>query len=179
MKYKKPINISLLFLLLIVGLLFYLWSDNRSYEYGLKCNFCNISLPYNVKPHDGSDFSFTLNGDDGLELVGIGFRFFDSKITIKDFLAYGYNDTSLIVKCTDSLNKVNYLISYKTKYKNKNNSPVISFKDLSSSDFEQIKGKYRWVELDEKEAGRITLYKILSLFGVLFSLFFIVRKVFK
>lgn len=176
---KVSIKTALFSLLLGVSLLFYLWSDKKSYEYGFGCNFCNISLPYNLNPHDGSDFSFTLNDVDGFELVGIGFRFYGSKVTIKDFLAYGYNDTSVIVKCTDSLNAVKYLTSYKTKYKNKEGNPEISFMDLSNSHFEQIKNNYNWVEVDEEKANTIQFMKFLSMLGAVLSLIFIIWRLFK
>ena len=30
---------------------------------------------------------------------------------IKNFLGYAYNDTSVLLKCTDSLNNIKYLVS--------------------------------------------------------------------
>jgi hypothetical protein len=136
-------------------------------------------MPYNLKPHDGFDFSFTLNDEDGFELVGIGFRYRKSSFTIKNFLAYGYNDTSVIVKCTDSLNAVKYLISYETGYKSKKGNPEISFKDLSNGDFEQIKNNYKWIDIDEEKANTIRFMKFLFMLGAVLSLFFIVRKLFE
>lgn len=41
----------------------------------------------------------------------------------EDFLAYGYNDIYVVVKCTDSLNTINYLTSYETKYKSEKGNP--------------------------------------------------------
>ena len=157
----------------------YLEYDRKSYDYGYGCNFCNKKLPYNLKPHDGKEFSFTLNDADGFELVGIGFRYKQSSFTIKNFLAYGYNDTSVIAKVTDSLNNVKYLASYETKYKNQKGNPEISFKDLSNNDFEQVKDKYKWFEVNKEKGYAVDRNKFLFAIGALLSLFFIARNLFR
>ena len=159
--------------------LFYVKYDSKGYEYGLDCNYCNKKLPYNLQPHDGSQFSFTLKDEDDFELVGVGFRYETVNFTIKNFLAYGYNDTSVIAKCTDSLNTIKYLISYETGYKSKKGNPEISFKDLGSSDFELVKDKYQWFEVDKEKYYLVDRNKFLSMLGALLSLFFIIRQLFK
>lgn len=83
-----------------------------------------------------------------------------------------------MVKSTDSLSRVRYLVSYETGIKSKKGNPEISFKELSSSDFEQIKEKHYWVDLDIEKAGKFRLYRTLSFIGVLLSLFFIVKTFF-
>ena len=132
--------------------LLYLKYDSKGYEYGLGCNFCNKKLPYNLVPISNSEYPqrFYLNDEEDFELVGIGFSYRKNSFKIKNFLGYGYNDTSVIVKCTDSLNTIRYLTSYETGYKSKNGNPEISFKDLSNSDFEQVK---------EKNTGGLKLMK--------------------
>lgn len=164
-----------------IFLLLYLNYDSKGYHYGLKCNFCNMNLPYGLSLKMNSDYpqDFVLLDGDGFELVGSGFRYRQSSFKIKDFLAYGYNDTSVIVKCTDSLNIAKYLVSYETAYKSKKGNPEISFKDLSISDFEQIKDKYQWFEVDEEKANTIRFMKFSFIIGALLSLFFIVKKIFK
>ncbi len=169
----------MLIALFIVFVSLYLVYDVKSYDYGFGCTFCNKTMPYNLKPHDGSEFSFTLNDDDDFELVGIGFRYRKSSFKIKNFLAYGYNDTSVIVKCTDSLNTVKYLISYETGYKSKKGNPEISFKDLGNRDFEKVKEKYQWFEVDKEKGYAVDRNKFLFIIGALLSLIFIIRNLFK
>ena len=132
-----------------------------------------------MKPHDGSEFSFTLKDEEDFELVGIGFRYETTNFKIKNFLAYGYNDTSVIAKVTDSLNNVKYLISYETGYKSKKGNPSISFKDLSNSGFEQAKDKYQWFEVDKEKVYAVDSNKFLSMLGALLSLIIIVWRLFK
>jgi hypothetical protein len=167
---KKTVWILLFSISLIICVLLYLKYDRKGYEYGLGCNFCNTKMPFNLKPHDGTHYSFTIKDEDDFELVGIGFRYRKSSFKIKDFLAYGYNDTSVIVKCTDSLNKIQYLISYQTKYKSKKNNPEISFKDLNNSDYELLKGKYQWFAVNKEIYYVVERSKFLFMLGALISL---------
>jgi len=176
---KKRIWLILTVMSFIVFVSLYLVYDSKGYEYGLGCNFCNKSMPYNLKPHDGSRFSFTLKDEEDFELVGIGFSYRKNSFKIKNFLAYGYNDTSVVVKCTDSLNTIKYLTSYETGYKSKKGNPEISFKDLSTNDFEQVKDKYQWFEIDEEKADAIWRMKFLFMLGTLLSLLFLILKLFK
>jgi hypothetical protein len=157
----------------------YLKYDAKAYDYGLDCAFCNKELPYQLKPTADRYHSFTLLDEGGFELVGIGFRYHRSSFKIRSFLGYGYNENSVVVKGTDSLDNIKYLVSYETGNNNKNNSPEISFKDLSSTDFEQTKETYYWVELDEDSFRKISLYRTLSLIGIVLSLLVIVRSLFK
>jgi hypothetical protein len=161
--------------------LLYLKYDSKGYEYGLGCNFCNKKLPYNLVPVSNSEYPqrFYLNDEDDFELVGIGFSYRKNSFKIRDFLAYGYNDTSVVVKCTDSLNTIRYLTSYETGYKSKKGNPEISFKDLSNSDFEQVKDKYQWFEIDKEQGYSIDRYKFLSMLGALFSLLLLIIFMFK
>ena len=88
--------------------------DSKRFDYGWKCDFCNKKLPYNLvhKFYDDYPQNFVLFDEDDFELVGIGFKYYASNFKIKDFLAYGYNDTSVVLKFTDSLNTIIYLTSY-------------------------------------------------------------------
>ena len=130
-----------------------------------------------MKPHDGKEFSFTLKDDDGFELVGVGFRYRQSSFKINNFLAYGYNDTSVIVKVTDSLDNIRYLISYETGYRSKRGSPEISFRDLSNSDFEKIKIDYQWFVVSREKADTVMRIKFVSLIGAAVSLIFFIGTI--
>jgi len=169
---KKIIVGLLLGLSLIAFVFLYLKFDRQQYDYGFGCVFCEKKLPYNLEAKLYSDYPqrFYLLDEDGFELIGKGFRFYGNSFTINNLLAYGYNGTSIITKVTDSLNNVKYLASYETKYKNKKGNPEISFKDLSNSDFEKIKGEYHWVELDEEKGNEIRFYRTLSFMGAILSL---------
>jgi hypothetical protein len=176
---KKNVLIILFSASFIISTIFYLKYDKVGFYYGLECSFCNEKLPYNLKPHDGGQFSFTLNDEDDFELVGSRFRYQTTNFTIKDFLAYGYNDTSVVVKCTDSLNTIKFLTSYETGYKSKKGNPEISFKDLSNTDFEQVKSKYQWYEVSKEKYYAVDKNKFLSMLGVFLSLVFVVWRLFK
>jgi hypothetical protein len=178
---RKRIWIILPIISFIVFVSLYLVYDSKGYEYGLGCDFCNKSMPYNLEPmfYSGYPQSFYLKDEDDFELVGSGFRYQTTDFAIKDFMAYGYNDTSVIAKVTDSLTNVKYLISYETGYKSKKGNPEISFKELSNNDFEQVKDKYKWFEVDKENVYAVDRNKFLSMLGALLSLFFLIRKLLK
>ncbi len=169
---KKTAVRLLLGLSFIVFVFFCLKFDAAQYNYGFGSIFCKRKLPYNLEAKLYSDYPqrFYLLDENGLELIGKGFKFYNNSFTINNLLAYGYNDTSIITKVTDSLNNVRYLASYETKYKNKKGNPEISFKDLINSDFEEIKENYQWVELDEEKGNKIRFYRALSFVGAVLSL---------
>jgi hypothetical protein len=176
---KKRIVLIISVVSFIVFVSLYLIYENKGFEYGLGCSFCSKKMPYNLNPHDGSQFSFTLKDEDDLELVGVGFRYETTNFIIKSILAYGYNDTSVVVKCTDSLNTIRYLASYETGYKTKKGNPEISFMNLSEDDFEKIENKYQWFEMDKKMYYAIDRDKFLFILGALLSLVFIVSNLVK
>lgn len=179
MDMKKSIKIILLFILWVTCVLLYLKFDSKQYDYGWGCTFCNKTLPYNLKPNDYYDRSFTLMDEDGFEVIGKGFRYYGSSFKVNDLLAYSYNDTSVIVKCTDSLNNIKYLTSYKTKYKNKKGNPEISFRDIDEKYFEQVKNNYLWIELDEEKGNKIRLYRTLSFVGAVLLLLILLWQLIK
>ena len=176
---KKNVLIILFSISFIVCSLLYIKYDKEGYHYGIECSFCNEKIPYNLKPHDGGQFSFTLKDEDDFELVGIGFSYRKKSFKIKNIVAYGYNDTSVIVKCTDSLNIIKYLTSYETGYKSEKGNPKISFKDLSNSDFEQVKDKYQWFEVDKEKGYAVNRSKFLFMLGALFSFILLLISLFK
>jgi hypothetical protein len=164
----------------IICTILYLRYDKIGFQTGLDCIFCDKKLPYNLLPLRHSEYPhrFYLNDEDDFELVGVGFKYYTSSFTIKDFLGYGYNNSSVIVKCTDSLNGIKYLISYETKYRSKKGNPLISFKDLSESDFEQVKSKYEWLDVGKEKYHAIESNKFLFMIGALLSLILFVWRLF-
>lgn len=165
----------------IVFALLYIVYDNEGYEYGFGNNFCNKKMPYNLKPIFYSQYPqrFYLLNEDDFELVGIGFRYETTNFEIKNLLAFGYNDTSVVVKCIDSLNNVRYLISYETSNKSKKGNPEISFKELRNSEVEKANNKYQWFKVDEEKGYLVDRNKFLSMLGALFSSIFFVWRIFK
>ena len=87
--------------------------------------------------------------------MGIGFRYKQSSFRIKNFLGYAYNDTSVLLKCTDSLNNIKYLVSYETGYNRNKGHPDISFKDIDNDEYNKIKDNYQCIEIDEEKANTI------------------------
>ena len=173
---KKLIVFLLLGASFILCTLLYLKYDNKGSDYGFGCIFCEERMPYGLTPQIDRYYSFYLLDEDGFELTGSGFRHGQSSFKIKNFLGYGYNDSSVLLKCTDSLNNIKYLVSYETGYKSDKGNPTISFKDIDNSEYSQIKDDYQWVEIDEEQANTIRFMKFLFIVGALLSLFFIVRK---
>mgnify|MGYP003649532492 CR=1 FL=1 len=169
---KKTVVRLLLGLSFIVFVFLSLKYDSKRYDYGWDCVFCSNTLPYNIEPKFNFEYpqSFVLMDDDDFELMGIGFRYRNSDFKIKNFLGYGYNDTSIVAKVTDSLNNIKYLSSYETGNKSDNGSPEISFEDMSETKFEQVKDKYRWTDLVEGSATEITMKRLLFFTGAIISL---------
>lgn len=95
---------------------------------------------------------------------------------IKNFLGYAYNDTSVLLKCTDSLNNIKYLVSYETGYNRNKGHSDISFKDIDNDEYNKIKDNYQCIEIDEEKANTIRFIKFLYIVGILLLLFIIVRK---
>lgn len=173
--------------LLLLGILFtlfvlsYLNYDKRGYYYGNGCTFCHEKLPFSVEPKYYPDYPqrFYLLDADGFELAGIGFRFENTGFTIKGLPAYGYNDTSIMVKCKDSLANTKYLVSYKTGYKSKKGTTDISFKSINDHAVAQSKNNYKWVEVDEETTNEIGLFKLAFMLGSILFLLFMISKLFR
>lgn len=178
---KKLIEFLFLGVLFIVFTLFYLKYDAVNYYYGKGSVFCNDKLPYALEPKFYNDYPqrFYLLDADGFELVGVGFRYEKTDFTIKGFSAYGYNDTSIMVKCIDSLKNTKYLVSYKTGYKSKKGTEDISFKSINDNVFEQSKHNYKWVELDEIKASKTEKFMWVFILGCILSFVLIIFKLFR
>lgn len=167
--------IPLTVLLLIVFSLFYIKFDRQQYYYGFDCIFCDTELPYHLKPKIDRYYTFTLNDEDDYELVGNGFKYQSTSSEIKEFLGYGYNETSILVKYADSLNNIRYLSSYETGYKSSKGNPEISFKEINEAEFKQRIENYNWFDLDKDKAGKIRFYRTLSFIGAVLSLLLLLR----
>lgn len=175
---KKGILLIIFSLSLCLSVYLFLRYDSERFDYGWGCDFCNKSIPFGLKIENYGTSNVLLDEDE-YNIVGIGFRYQTTNFTIKEFSSFGYNDTSVVVKCTNSLNTIKYLISYETGYKSKKGNPEISFMDLSNSDFEKVKDKYNWVVFDDEKARNITLKRFISAIGVFLSLVFIVWTLFE
>lgn len=163
--------------LFFVFVVLYLNYDSKGHLYGLGCCFCDKNLPYGLSPKQHSDYrqSFVLLDEDGFELVGSGFRHMQGSFRIKNLLDYAYNDTSVLLKCTDSLNNIKYLVSYETGYKSNKGNPAVSFKDIDNGEFGKIKESYQWVGIDEEKANTIRFMKHIAIVGASLSLLAIVK----
>ncbi len=179
---KKKVVILLLGLSFIVFAFLTLKYDSKKYDYGCGCTLCDNTLPYNINPRYNFEYpqNFVLIDDDDFELVGSGFRYKRSSSKIKDFLGYGYNDTSILVKYADSLSNVKYLSSYETGYKSSKGNPEISFEEINKADFKQRKKNYKWTELGEGKAENVIikrfLFFIATIVSLLLLLWYLIRK---
>lgn len=176
---KKLTGLLFLGASFILCTLLYIRYDSKGYDYGFDCIFCKERMPYGLKPQMDRYYSFYLLDEDGFELTGRGFRHRQSSFKIKNFLGYGYNDSSVLIKCTDSLNNIKYLVSYETGYKSNKGNPAISFKDINNIEYNQIKDSYHWIEINKDRANKVILYRTLSFIGAILSLLLIIRSLFK
>lgn len=142
----------LLFIFLIFYLFDYLTIDNNNFNYRSSFYQHKCKMPFGISPVNHSEYPqhFDLIDDEGFEIIGNGFRYEQCDFTIKRILAYGFNDTSIIVECTDTLNKIRFLSSFKTGYQSKKGNPEISFKELKNSSFILHKIDYQWHEVYKK-----------------------------
>lgn len=177
---KTNIRLIILIFIFISSIFAYLYYDSVSYEYGLGSNFSEKRLPFDFQPSYEKFYpqKFVLFDEEGFESVGKGFSYFGSTLLINEIIGYGYNDSSIVIKATDSLNHIKYLISYIYKVKN-NFNPIIGFKDLNENDFQANKYKYTWTELDEKIIEKIRLFTFISSIGFLTTLFLLIRRLYK
>ena len=177
---KKGILVTL-GVLFILYITFFIRYDNKRNEYGWGCIVCNDKIPYNIKPKFIAEYprNFVLMDSDDFELVGSGFRYQKTNFKINKFLVYGYNDSSILIKCTDSLNNIKYLISYETGYKNDLGNPEISFEDITKEGLEKNKEDFNWVELNEKEARSNTLKSFFFLCSAILSFLILLWLLFK
>lgn len=164
-------------LLGVLSILFYIQYEEKGYYYGQGSIFYKKNILYGITPQQKTDYpqEFVLLDKDGFELIGKGFRYKQTSFKIEDILGYGYNDTSLMLKCTDSLHNIRFLVSYKTGKEDANKLPTISFKDINSKTYHQIKNTYNWIEIDKEKANTIRVIKLISIVGFIFSLFLIIR----
>lgn len=176
---KQKIILIISLFSLIVFITFYLFYDSKMFGYGLNCDFCKNELPYNLKPYDDPNSSFTIINEDDFELIGKGFQYKETDFKIKKVLAYGYNDTSVVIVCTDSIDTIKYLISYETEYKNERGSIEVSFRGLSVEKFQVVRDQYNWFNVNEDEGQIIEKKRFLSMIGIMISLIFIIWGIFK
>ena len=150
----------LLFLLNFVN---YLIWDNIGYKYGVGSLSFGTSIPYGVFPvYSGS---FQLAEGDGFYIIGPGFKYREMDFNIYDILGYGYNDSSIVVKCTDSLKNLHYLMTCETEYMLESGIPSLSFQEIPEDVYLKKKKYYKWVVLDDSYVLTITRIKAFSFLG--------------
>jgi len=134
-------------------------------------------MPYDIEPKFIFEYPqrFVLTDDNNIALIGRGFRYKGTTFKIKSIEGYGYTNGSILVKCTDGLDSIKYLISYETTFKK---SSGISFKELSEIDFRKIKESYKWTDLDQKKAQQLFRRKLSLFAGALVSLILLLWQLF-
>ena len=88
---KKYLWIMLFIISFIMSSVLYYKYDKEGYHYGLECSFCNDRLPYNLEPHDGSEFSFTLKDEDGFEIGSYSSIIDENVKSVLDGSFYGFD----------------------------------------------------------------------------------------
>ncbi len=141
-----------LFFFPIFSLFIYLTIDTKNFINQSSFYHDKRKMPFGISPvyHYEYPQHFDLIGDDGFEIIGNGFRYEQCDFTIKRILAYGFNDTSIVVKCSDSLNKIRFLSSFKTGIQSKKGNPEISFREQKHNPFILHNNGYQWYEVDKK-----------------------------
>lgn len=168
----KYIFIVLLSVGLVFSVILYIKQDKNIWAYGLNSHFGKCDMPFGVYPraHWPAIYpNVTLIDADDFEMLGAGFRMLESDFTIEDVLSYGYNDTSIIVKCTDSVQQVHYLVSYVTKYKYKNGNNEIEFRELDSLELKKNEKNYKWYNVgaaDIEHAANVRTFCFLGIIAV-------------
>ena len=122
--------------------------------------------------------TFGLLDEDDFTLVRSGVKY-NTEFVVKDFLGYGYNDSSIVLKVTDSLNNIKYVSSYENVYKSMLGNPKISFEDLSEPKFQQVKSTYTWMDLDEEKGRTLMDHRAFSFEGMVLALIFLIRLLIK
>ena len=149
----------------------FLINQYRGYEYGLGDVFGYKKLPYGLQPKYNRYDYFDIIDDEGFELAGKGFRYINNSFKINEILGYGYNDTAVILICSDNLNSIKYLSSYETGTYSVYGNPQISFEDMSESAYQKSKRLYKWTYIDVEEIDSIKLKKVYSLMGTILFFF--------
>lgn len=154
---KNIIKMCKIFLAMIILFLTYCFFDYQTHDKNnfinkLSCYNDNSNMPFGISPVFHSEYPqhFDLIDDEGFEIMGSGFRYSEMDFTIKKFLAYGFNDTSIIIECTDSLNRIRFVRSYKTGFRTKKGNPEIGFREINTSSFFLDKQNYHWNEVCKK-----------------------------
>lgn len=141
-----------LFFFPIFSLFIYLTIDNKNFINQSSFYHHKRKMPFGIYPVNHYEYPqhFDLIDDEGFEIMGSGFRYSEMDFTIKKILAYGFNDTSIIIECTDSLNKIRFVRSYKTGFTTNKGNPEISFREINTSSFFLDKQNYHWNEVCKK-----------------------------
>jgi hypothetical protein len=109
--------------------------ESKCFYFGRNLVFILNKLPCDVTTKSNSYDDFSLLDSDGYDIVGKGFRYETTDFLTDSIISYGFDDSSIIIICTDSFKFLRHLISYETGNRNINGSIEISFKEISKGDF--------------------------------------------
>ena len=150
LRVKKIIIESALLISFIFSTGVYIYADYKGAEKGVKSIFFPMNLPYNLHPFVDGHSSFVLKDSNDIEVLGIGFRYATMTSPIRDIMAYGHNEFSIIVLCDCSDGK-KFLISYIDKYNS------VSFREIS---YEHAQNdSYHWVDIKNTDYYTVTKRK--------------------
>lgn len=162
----KRVILLILFILFVFFSAFYVKLDKEAGICGLSSFFGKNQLPYGIcSKTESCPPNFLLIDPDGYEMLGIGFGILGSDFIINDLLSFGYNDTSIIVKCQDSAKNIRYLISYKTNNKYKNGIHEIYFFSINDNNIgeSENKYKYKWFDISTQHLDYLIKKRFLCL----------------
>ena len=150
LKRKKIIIESILLIFFFLSTGMYIYADYKGAEKGVKSIFFSMNLPYDLHPFVDGHSSFVLKDSNDIEVLGIGFRYVTMASPIRDIMAYGHNEFSIIVLC-DCCDSKKFLITYIDKYNS------VSFREIS---YEQAQNaSYHWVDIKNTDYDSVTKIK--------------------
>ncbi len=140
----------------------------------------NSKMPYGItlKLIDGTTPSLFLIDEEGYELFGKDFSYYSTPFTCLELLAYAYNESTIVIKYIDNINRDRYVESFESQYLNNNGNRVISFKGITESAFNDIVKDCRLIELDYAKYDLYKRYRLLSFIGFIMSIFCCLRLLF-
>ena len=150
---------------MFISILSFLYSDWSYYKCGYGGFIFKKSLPYGFKPsiYYRYPYYFSFNRA-GIEHAAEGSSLEEYKI--KRILAYGYNDSSIIVKYKDSLDVIRYSVSKECKYAEESN---VNFTNIDNQVENEIKNSYQWYHVDKDLITMLLALKITSVLGMILS----------
>ncbi len=148
--------------------------DFISYDYGLSCYDYNKHLPYKLKPTTASNLSFTINDEEGFPVIGIGFKYRTVDFEVCDILSYGYNDTCVIVECSDCTGVKRYLTTAAVPIGDVLEEYPFIFREINSIEKQKSDQQYKWFMISSIHDYNFELYKKYVVFAFLLTMMLLV-----